>query len=269
MVFPRSISLHVGLLLPAAAALLLLGAACGREDATRRGDDARGRHMRIAAEAELRGDWDAAVDAYESALRRRPRMAAAHRRLAPILGERRHDMPAALYHYRRYLELAPDAPDADAVREAAENCEQYIAAGTGGDTSGLRWQLETQQERIHALELELAQTRQALEAARRAAPAASSAPALPLEGRLAPAAPSRTSSKPAPQPAAKPASPSPRPASGPVLYTVQSGDTLSKIAKRHGTTSDAIFQANRSSLSSPDAIRIGMTLSIPQGTIPR
>lgn len=253
------------LALPAAAALLLLGAACGREDATRRGDDARGRHMRIAAEAELRGDWDAAVDAYESALRRRPRMAAAHRRLAPILGERKKDLPGALYHYCRYLELAPDAPDAEAVREAAENCEQYIAAGTGGDTSGLRWQLETQQERIHALELELAQTRQALEAARRAAPAAVSAPALPLEGRLAPATPARPSSKSAPPPAAKPSAPAPRP-SGPVLYTVQSGDTLSKIAKRHGTTSDAIFQANRSSLSSPDAIRIGMTLSIPQGT---
>jgi len=52
-------------------------------------------------------------------------------------------------------------------------------------------------------------------------------------------------------------------------YTVESGDTLSKIAlKQYGSKSkagiQAIFEANRNSLSSPDSVRAGMTLVIPR-----
>ncbi|MBI1825855.1 MAG: LysM peptidoglycan-binding domain-containing protein [Planctomycetes bacterium] len=52
-------------------------------------------------------------------------------------------------------------------------------------------------------------------------------------------------------------------------YTVESGDTLSKIAiKQYGAKSkaaiQAIFDANRNALSSPDAVRAGMTLVIPR-----
>lgn len=50
-------------------------------------------------------------------------------------------------------------------------------------------------------------------------------------------------------------------------YTVQAGDTLSKIAKEHfGNANDymKIFNANRDQLSDPDKIRPGQTLKIPQ-----
>lgn len=53
----------------------------------------------------------------------------------------------------------------------------------------------------------------------------------------------------------------------PRFYTVDSGDTLSEIARRE--LGDAgrymeIFHANRNILSSPDAIDVGQTLRIPQ-----
>ena len=44
-------------------------------------------------------------------------------------------------------------------------------------------------------------------------------------------------------------------------YTVRSGDTLSAIARRHGTTAAAIAQANK--LDNPDKIRVGQGLVVP------
>lgn len=49
-------------------------------------------------------------------------------------------------------------------------------------------------------------------------------------------------------------------------YTVQSGDTLSKIAKTHLGDANAymkIFNANKDQLSDPDKIRPGQVLKIP------
>ena len=49
-------------------------------------------------------------------------------------------------------------------------------------------------------------------------------------------------------------------------YTVQSGDTLSKIAKQHLGDANAymkIFEANKDQLSDPDKIKPGQVLKIP------
>ena len=49
-------------------------------------------------------------------------------------------------------------------------------------------------------------------------------------------------------------------------YTVQSGDTLSKIAKQfYGNANEymKIFEANRDQLTDPDKIRPGQNLIIP------
>jgi len=51
------------------------------------------------------------------------------------------------------------------------------------------------------------------------------------------------------------------------VYTVVSGDTLSKIAKQH--LGDAkrymeIFNANKGTLTDPDKIKVGQTLTIPK-----
>lgn len=57
-------------------------------------------------------------------------------------------------------------------------------------------------------------------------------------------------------------------AGGGSTYTVQSGDTLSAIAKKHLGDANAynkIFEANRDQLSDPDKIKPGQVLKIPQG----
>lgn len=49
-------------------------------------------------------------------------------------------------------------------------------------------------------------------------------------------------------------------------YTVQAGDTLSKISKQFYGNANAytkIFEANRDQLTDPDKIKVGQTLKIP------
>jgi peptidoglycan-N-acetylglucosamine deacetylase len=50
---------------------------------------------------------------------------------------------------------------------------------------------------------------------------------------------------------------------GTTAYKVQSGDTLGSIAKRYGTTVQAIVSANN--LANPDSIKVGQQLVIPGG----
>jgi len=47
-------------------------------------------------------------------------------------------------------------------------------------------------------------------------------------------------------------------------YTVQSGDTLSKIGANYGVSWRKIFEANRDKLDDPDKIQVGQELTIPQ-----
>ena len=51
--------------------------------------------------------------------------------------------------------------------------------------------------------------------------------------------------------------------SGGGTYTVQSGDTLSKIGSHHGVSWQKIFEANRDKLDDPDKIQVGQELTIP------
>lgn len=245
----------------ASIALLAAGlCSCGRTERRLSGDDARGHLIRLADEAAQKGEWNEAVDLYERALRHRPDMAAAHRRLAPILQEYKKDVVGALYHYDRYLQLAPQALDRDDVIAAADTCRQYIAASTGGDTSELVYAINGKDETIRQLQRELANVQESLRIAKAKLDAASTAsappPRLPSEGRQAAALP-------APVPA--PARPATPPAN-PGTYVVQPGDTLSKIAQRHHTTTETLSAMNQ--LSNPNALRVGMTLRLPKAATP-
>jgi len=83
---------------------------------------------------------------------------------------------------------------------------------------------------------------------------------------------SGSSTTPAPKPEGKPdfsnvqAGSSTAPAPAEQTYTVVSGDTLSKIAKKfygNANTWDTIFQANKDKIKNPDLIRPGQVLRIP------
>lgn len=53
--------------------------------------------------------------------------------------------------------------------------------------------------------------------------------------------------------------------SGGSTYTVQAGDSLSKIGSHYGVSWQKIYEANRDKLNDPDKIHPGQELTIPQG----
>jgi nucleoid-associated protein YgaU len=55
-------------------------------------------------------------------------------------------------------------------------------------------------------------------------------------------------------------------AGGGSTYTVQAGDSLSKIGSRYGVSWKEIFEANRDKLDDPDKIYPGQELVIPQSS---
>ena len=63
-----------------------------------------------------------------------------------------------------------------------------------------------------------------------------------------------------------PSRPTDQPVEREVTYTVQKGDSLSKIAQQQygdGKKWKAIFEANRDQISNPDLIHPGQVLTIP------
>lgn len=50
---------------------------------------------------------------------------------------------------------------------------------------------------------------------------------------------------------------------GDIYYTVQSGDSLSKIARHYGINWQDIFEANRDQIKDPDLIHPGQKFRIP------
>ena len=109
-----------------AALAIALAAGCGRADAERR--DAGDRYLRRALAARQAEDVDGAIRWCEKALRRRPDLAAAHRELALMQDHFKQDRLAALYHYRRYLELRPDSAERADVEEMMATCGRALAA---------------------------------------------------------------------------------------------------------------------------------------------
>ncbi|MEM9953448.1 MAG: LysM peptidoglycan-binding domain-containing protein [Chloroflexota bacterium] len=81
--------------------------------------------------------------------------------------------------------------------------------------------------------------------------------------------PGTTGGTPAPAPNPNPSpdpAPSPAPGGEATTYTVQAGDSLSGIARRFGTTFQAIAAAN--GIANPNLIFVGQVLSINGGTVP-
>lgn len=230
------------------AALALLCATglggCARAGSDAR--DARDRRLRRALEAKAAQDIDRAIALCEQALARKPDLALAHRELGLMLDNYRGDYVGALYHYRRYLELRPGAPQRAAIEELIRHCRVSFAAQMAESPEELKRDLQVRDARIRQLELEVAAWR-----ARGGTAAGSPA--------IAPAVPPPVKNEPAAVPPA-PAAPAVR------THIVQPGETLATISARYyGTPAkwQTLFDANRDTLANANNLRVGARLTIP------
>jgi len=71
------------------------------------------------------GKFDKAVEAYRKALSINPNFPNAHRNLGVVLANDLHDNKKAIPEFQKYLDLAPNAPDAGTIRETI----QMLSAG--------------------------------------------------------------------------------------------------------------------------------------------
>jgi LysM repeat protein len=106
-------------------------------------------------------------------------------------------------------------------------------------------------------------------------PAATSTEPAPTATTMPPTQPpTEAPTEPTPEPAmvtptpcpVTPTEPAQPPVSGETTYVVQPGDNLFRIALRHGTSVEAIAQANN--IANPSEIDVGQTLIIPAGGQP-
>ncbi|MFO7535530.1 MAG: LysM peptidoglycan-binding domain-containing protein [Kiritimatiellia bacterium] len=220
------------LVIRATLALLAVAAGCRRADVAGVKDQELANPEIEAAWAASTNEDLAAVEArYEAIIRKKPDLARAHLDFAMILMNAEEKPLSAIYHFMRYLELRPES-------EKRELIGRNIRTLTGllGNKAARARQTQLEQQ-VAALQAENERLR-----------------VYAAAGTPAPAAP-----------AARPAGPGPA-AAGFRLYTVQAGDSLTRIAQRiygDGDRAAAIFQANRGKLRSPNDLYAGQVLVIP------
>lgn len=245
-----------------------------------------GKGIREGNDAVLRGEFQKAIQSYEAALDGTMLTAEAHYRLGLVYEDKLKNEVAALHHFERYLELAPQGQFATDVKGYVERLRLVIvsrlAEGTvvpARDAARLKNEnLELRQEIAELRDQQAKAKSQAL----RSVPSATPVPRPPLAA-IPEATPPPLPAEATPEPevrralpvtAAAPATDAPEgtaPAPGstpaaPQSHTVVSGDTLSKIARKfYGNSGDwqRIAEANKAILPDPTKLKPGMVLTIP------
>jgi len=222
------------------ALCLALLAGCSRAPDESR--EARDRNLRRAASAEREQDIDQAIAWCEKALKRRPDLALAHRKLGLMLQNVRQDYVAALYHYNRYLQLRPESEYRDDIEGFIQTCRLSYAAQISTSPDELKRELQARDKQIKRLSQELAALR--AEQAGLSSPGVS-VPAQRPQDSVA---------------ASRPTSNAPR------IHVVEAGENLATISTRYyGTPSrwKYIFNANQGRLTDANNVRVGTRLEIP------
>ena len=187
-------------------------------------------------------EWEKAEEAFKQAIENNPRMARPHLDLALIYQQYKVDYIYAIYHYDRYLELRPDTEKADFIREQRNRVEEALAHHYINQSA----EVQEMAEGFRRFQQENIKLNQRLAARPKMVPK----PA--LEKSVSETVPKN----------AKPLVSAPN---SPQVYTVLSGDTLTKIAKKFYENGDyiKIYEANKDRMKSPGDLRVGQTLVIP------
>lgn len=189
-------------------------------------DDSRNPFYKQAQQDLDNNNPDAAIADYENALAANPKLAQAHYELGIIYADKKSDSVGAIFHFKRFLELAPSSNKADQVKALIDKQSQAFAASLPNspaqsaddyaklqsDNATLKKQVDDATRTIAQLQGQLAHEGKHHAASATAAvpPASSGAPALmisaptpapvpPAEATAASAAPTATE---APAPAA-------------------------------------------------------------------
>ena len=173
----------------------------------------------------------------------------------------------ATYHFNRYLELRPESDEAPLVRQLLDTCTKEFIRQLPGKPFANELARADMAEELKRLETENAALKRDLDQARQqlAYLRQTRADSVPVVSAVPIASASRPSTV-SNGAATAAAQPQPSPQSF-RTYTVQSGDTLSRISsKLYGTPNrwKEIYEANRDRMPSPGTLKLGQQLRIPR-----
>jgi LysM repeat protein len=244
--------------------LLCLAVAGCRPGAQGMVDEQREPYFLAARKRNQDRDPQGAIEYFEKALDVNPRSASAHVELGMLFEKQdAPDFAAALYHYKRALDIRPDFQSADLIKARMEDCKRELAKSvvqlpTMEMMQRKIEQLTAENQQLKLLQLQ-AQPFPANHAPMIANPPAAAPQSNPVTRALPPAA---NSGRPdfVPTIRGNPSLPASRPSSARV-HTVVSGETLGMIAKRYNVRVSTLQSAN----PTVDARRLrpGQTLVIP------
>lgn len=247
-----------------ACCLVLAGCHPGSQGSA---DEQREPYFLAAKKRVQERDPRGAIEYFEKALDVNPRSASAHFELG-ILYENQDPSPdyaAALYHYKRCLDIRPDHQAADIIKQHMETCKRELAKSVVQLPT-----TEALQRKVDTLTTENQMLRARLEAWQNyysgRGPAVSNAPAAaPQNNASTPRAVVPTNaSRVEPNTVAPRVETSRAHTSSSRMHTVAAGETLGSIAKRYGVKLTSIQAAN----PSVDARRLkpGQAIVIPAAT---
>jgi tetratricopeptide (TPR) repeat protein len=280
----------IGLL---ALGILLGGTGCGRDTYAPSAETDESAY-REGQQLNRQGRTQEALAAYLKVIAQRGDQAPeSHLEVGLIYLEHIRDPIAAIYYFRKYLELEPNSRQASLVRGLVDTAKRDFARTLPGQPMDNQSSRLDQSEEVERLQRENEDLRAELAALRAGAPAPSvhvagdetavsggpastmfvtPAPSAAREAAPSPGAPGPITPAPIGDdntagPAADAPAPAARPASSARRHSVAKGDTLYSLAQKYyGSRSKwrDIFAANRDQLASPNTpLRIGMELRIP------
>jgi LysM repeat protein len=202
--------------------------------------------------------------------------AESHLEVGLLYQEKIGDPIAAIFHFRRFIELKPNSPQADLVRQRIDAAMRDFARTLPAQPLENQARRNDLLERLEQLQTENANLKAALAAGRAPGPVAAATPPpprpapAPAPGPGSPSLPGGPVIERAPlttaptEPAARPVAPPTAPAR---THVVVRGDTLYSLAQRYyGNRSRwrDIYEANRGRMRGENDLQIGMELVIPQ-----
>jgi len=211
-------------------------------------------------------DYQGAVQAFEESLETNPHSDAAHFELGWLYDEKESDPAAAIYHYRQYLKLSPNAGNAEVIRQRIESCKQQLAADVLPlpSTPAAQKQINQLIEQNQQLQAEVNKWRAYYDSQT----AAKNPSAVAPDTVATPVAANPGSTPSAPNASTRPGNPgalapsrSTATLSASRTHKVAAGETALHIARRYGVTLDALLAANPG--LEPRRMRVGQVLNIP------
>jgi tetratricopeptide (TPR) repeat protein len=213
-------------------------------------DEEKEPYFQMGKSRESARDFDGAIDAFEKALEVNPHSASAHLELGVLYENDNRDCAAAIYHFKRYLELmSTNVPNAGMIGAHILACKQVLARDVmlGPGAPNALQELQRLTDENQRLRDENEKWRATVGAGSQGIKAE---PESPSNGANNSASRTGTDEDLVHGPP-----------NAPRTYKVQPGDTMSAISRRSGIKLSALLAANPD--VDPKKMRIGQILNLP------